>query len=166
MDAIREQLAKRVAELEEEVSAERERADALDLRLKTLGVPEFPEALNDGGYRLLGSKEAVSHFREQYDALAALVEEVQRLADSDRVDDEFYDEDGELRTGNGWKSKLGRDLHAVLRKAPKTSLARLKAQWQVEAIKSIDFSDCVTLQDVMQMQWDRAKEIKQTYYVD
>lgn len=34
---------------------------------------------------------------EREKALAAHVEKVQLLADSDRVDDEFYDEDGDLR---------------------------------------------------------------------
>lgn len=75
---------------------------------------------------------------EREQALAAHVEKVQLLADSDRVDDEFYDEDGDLRTGNGWKSKLGRDLHDVLRKDPTTSLARRDLIKQAEAMESLE----------------------------
>lgn len=71
-------------------------------------------------------------------ALAAHVERARRLADNDRADDEFYDEDGDLRTGSGWKSKLGRDLHAALKSTPAASPAAhdaaLRAKHWREAI--------------------------------
>lgn len=76
----------------------------------------------------------IAELEERGAALAAHVEKVQRLADSDRVDDEFYDEDGDLCTGNGWKSRLGRDLHDVLRKAPATSLDRRDAMMRAQGI--------------------------------
>lgn len=46
---------------------------------------------------LISKQEELDAALEREKALAAHVEKVQLLADSDRVDDEFYDEDGDLR---------------------------------------------------------------------
>ena len=76
---------------------------------------------------------------EQRDALAAHVVAAQHLADEDRVDEALFTAHYEKPDPDtlGWKSRLGRDLHQVLKGASTTSLARLKAEWQADRAEQI-----------------------------
>lgn len=117
-----ERMAQRNAELEAEKTAlaeelERTHGDRFD----RTGLPVNYHALNDEGYRLLGSREDVAHFRQQYDAMEAHVERLRWALSKARFDslNQSLDEFNAMKR--------------VLDEAPTTSLARLKAElWHTE----------------------------------
>lgn len=125
----------RIEELEEQASqaaAEREAASdyaqdiavTLDMVAKALGVPDEPHQ---------GRAERII---EAAEAMAAGVEAAQRLADEDRIicySMSPYPEGKPEGEPKGWRSKMGRDLHALLKDAPK-SLAQRAAQIEANAL--------------------------------
>ena len=71
----------------------------------------------------VGTMERLAQVAAERDALAAHVERLTSVADKlSTVAPEYLDH-------------LAADAHLVLRDAPTTSLARLKAQWQAEALE-------------------------------
>lgn len=82
--------------------------------------------------------EGVNAVIEERDALAALLEAAKKLADEDRIISYCmspYPEGKPEGTLKGWKSKMGRDLHAILAGFDATSLARRDALKQAEALE-------------------------------